>query len=34
MYPGHYGHMGMAGQEIIVDRVISLRECPEAGICG
>jgi len=34
MYPGHYGHMGMSGQEIIVDRVISLRECPKEGICG
>lgn len=34
MYSGHYGHMGMAGQEIIVDRVISLRECPETGACG
>ncbi|MBS0255216.1 MAG: hypothetical protein JSS36_08420 [Proteobacteria bacterium] len=24
-YPGHYGHMGMAGHEIIVDKVISLK---------
>ena len=32
-YPGNYGHMGMSGQEIIVDRVISLRECPEKGVC-
>lgn len=34
MYSGNYGHMGMSGQEIIVDRVISLRECPETGPCG
>jgi hypothetical protein len=34
MYSGNYGHMGMSGQEIIVDRVISLRECPETGACG
>ncbi len=34
MYPGSYGHFGMSGQEIIVDRVISLRECPATGICG
>lgn len=33
MYPGNYGHMGMAGQEIIVDRVISQRECPQTGVC-
>lgn len=33
MYPGQYGHMGMSGQEIIVDRVISLRECPATGVC-
>lgn len=25
MYPGWYGHMGMSGSEIIVDRVISLK---------
>jgi hypothetical protein len=24
-YPGNYGHMGMSGNEIIVDRVISLK---------
>lgn len=34
MYPGNYGHMGMSGQEIIVDRFISLRECPKVGACG
>ena len=26
LYPGYYGHMGMSGGEIIVDRVISLKE--------
>ena len=25
-YPGYYGNMGMSGSEIIVDRVISLKE--------
>lgn len=34
LYPGSYGHMGMSGQEIIVDRVISIRECSGAGVCG
>ena len=34
MYPGAYGHLGMSGQEIIVDRMISLRECPARGRCG
>lgn len=34
MYPGNYGHMGMSGQEIVVDRLISLRECPEKEGCG
>lgn len=33
LYSGAYGHFGMSGQEIIVDRVISLRECPKTGIC-
>lgn len=33
MYPGNYGHMGMFGQEIIVDRLISRRECPRTGAC-
>lgn len=33
-YPGNYGHMGMSGQEIIVDRVISLQDCPATGPCG
>lgn len=33
MYPGHYGHMGMSGHLIIVDRVISFRECPKVGGC-
>jgi hypothetical protein len=33
MYPGNYGHMGMSGQEIIVDSVISQRECPQTGAC-
>jgi hypothetical protein len=26
LYPGSYGHMGMSGHEIIVDRLISLEE--------
>jgi len=26
LYPGYYGHLGMSGSEIIVDRVISLKE--------
>lgn len=26
LYPGAYGHMGMSGNEIIVDRVISVKE--------
>jgi hypothetical protein len=34
MYPGNYGHMGMSGQEIIVDHVISQRECPQTGACS
>ncbi|MBA3880745.1 MAG: hypothetical protein C0500_13635 [Sphingobium sp.] len=34
MYPGNYGHMGMSGQEIIVDHVISQRECPRTGACS
>jgi hypothetical protein len=34
MYLGYYGHMGMSGHEIIVDRVISLKECPGTGFCG
>ena len=33
LYAGAYGHFGMSGQEIIVDRVISLRKCPKTGIC-
>ena len=33
MFPGAYGHFGMSGQEIIVDRVISLRDCPPTGTC-
>ncbi|MDZ3833739.1 MAG: hypothetical protein U0S50_18285 [Sphingopyxis sp.] len=33
-YPGNYGHMGMSGHWIIVDRMISLRECPKSGSCG
>ncbi|MDP1025962.1 hypothetical protein Q5H91_01945 [Sphingomonas sp. KR1UV-12] len=33
MYPGAYGHLGMSGHEVIVDRMISLRKCPEGGIC-
>ena len=33
MYLGAYGHMGMSGQEVIVDRVISLRDCPTTGPC-
>lgn len=28
-YPGSYGHMGMSGSEIIVDRVLSLHRIPE-----
>jgi hypothetical protein len=34
MYRGNYGHFGMSGHEIIVDRVISLRECPETRACS
>ena len=34
MFPGNYGHMGMSGQEIIVDRVISLKECPKERTCS
>ncbi|WP_375285971.1 hypothetical protein [Sphingomonas sp.] len=34
LYAGTYGHMGMSGHEIIVDRVISLRECSATGACG
>ena len=26
MFPGSYGHMGMSGSEIIVDRVISIKK--------
>lgn len=33
VYPGSYGHMGMSGQEMIVDRVLSLKECPKTGAC-
>lgn len=33
LYPGAYGHMGMSGQEIVVDRLIALRKCPETGVC-
>lgn len=33
LYPGNYGHMGMSGNEIIVDRVISLQGCPREGAC-
>lgn len=33
MYPGAYGHFGMSGQEVIVDQVIVLRECPAKGQC-
>lgn len=33
LYPGAYGHFGMSGNEIIVDRIISLRECLETSIC-
>lgn len=32
-YPGHYGHMGMAGHEIVVDRILSLEKCPGAAGC-
>jgi hypothetical protein len=34
MYPGAFGHMGMSGHELIVDRVLSERECPKEGACG
>lgn len=34
LYPGAYGHLGMSGQEIIVDRVISLRDCSASGLCN
>lgn len=33
MYSGNYGHGGMSGHEIIVDRVIFQRECPKNGAC-
>lgn len=33
-YPGNYGHMGMSGQEIIVDRIITQHECPKKGWCS
>lgn len=33
MYSGNYGHLGMSGQYMVVDRVISQRECPETGPC-
>lgn len=33
LYPGYYGHMGMSGQEIIVDRLISLHGCAQK-VCG
>lgn len=32
-YSGAYGHFGMSGQEVIVDQVIALRECPSTGVC-
>lgn len=32
-YPGSYGHMGMSGHELIIDRMISMRECPREGVC-
>lgn len=28
LYPGHYGHLGMSGHEIVVDRLIEARELP------
>ncbi|ATY32246.1 hypothetical protein CVN68_09875 [Sphingomonas psychrotolerans] len=34
LYPGHHGHLGMSGHEIIVDRVILLKKCPKKGVCG
>ena len=34
MYPGEYGHMGLSGHEIIVDRVLSLKPCSGADVCG
>lgn len=34
MYSANYGHMGMSGHEIIVDRLISMKECLEPGDCG
>ena len=33
LYPGNYGHMGMSGQAIIVDTVISQRECAPIAPC-
>lgn len=33
MYPGPHGHLGMFGQEVIVDRVISLQDCPATKPC-
>jgi hypothetical protein len=26
LYPGHYGHLGMSGHEIVADRLIEAHE--------
>jgi Zn-finger nucleic acid-binding protein len=33
LYSGNHGHLGMWGHELVVDRVLSLKECPETGEC-
>ena len=33
-YPGRHGHMGMSGHLMVVDRVISVRDCAGEGVCG
>jgi hypothetical protein len=30
-YPGHYGHMGVFGQEMVVDRIISIKAQKDGG---
>lgn len=32
-YAGHYGHMGMAGHEIVVDRILSIKPCLDVKDC-
>ncbi len=33
MYPGGYGHMGLSTSYIIVDRLVSIRDCPDTAEC-